>query len=360
MDRSGGVGQLTPGQASSPAPGGQPGGAPGTPPEAPSDAPLDLAIIGAGPCGLAVGVAAREAGLRAALFDRGCLVQSLVDYPTYMTFFSTPERLEIGGIPFVVADEKPTRREALAYYRAVASRNELDVRAYEEVVGVTPGAPGFRIESRHPGGEAGATLASAVVVATGALAEPNRLGAPGDDAPKVFHTFREGHPYWNQDVIVVGGGSSAVEAALALYRAGARVTVVHFEDRFDRGVKPWILPDITNRIDGGEVAVRWRTRIAQVRPDSVILRSEDDDALEELPNDWVFAMTGWRPDHSLLHSLGVRTDPETGIPEHDPETLETNVRGVFIAGVLTAGYDANKVFIENGREHGAAIVAALR
>jgi bacillithiol disulfide reductase len=228
------------------------------------------------------------------------------------------------------------------------------------VFGVTPAAPGFRIESRRRGGDARATLASAVVVATGALAEPNRLGAPGDDSSKVLHTFREGHPYWQQDVIVVGGGSSAVEAALALYRAGARVTVVHFEGRFDRGVKPWILPDITNRIDGEEVAVRWRTRVAEVRPDAVVLRREDDGALEELPNDWVFAMTGWRPDHSLLQTLGVRTDPDTGIPEHDPETLETNVRGVFVAGVLTAGYDANRVFIENGRQHGAAIVATLR
>ncbi|MDH3731993.1 MAG: YpdA family putative bacillithiol disulfide reductase [Gemmatimonadota bacterium] len=318
---------------------------------------LDLAIVGAGPCALAVGVAAREVGLRAALFDRGCLVQSLVDYPTYMTFFSTPERLEIGGVPFVVADAKPTRREALSYYRAVATRHELDVRAYEDVVRVVLENDAFRLETRPRGAAPRETLASAVVLATGALAHPNRLGVPGEDSSKVLHAFREAHPYWRQDVIVVGGGSSAVEAALELYRAGAHVTVVHFEDQFDRGVKPWILPDIVNRIDDGSIAVRWRTRVEEVRPDAVVLRSEDSE--EELANDWVFAMTGWQPDHAFLRDVGVRSDAETGIPEHDPETFETNVPGVFVAGVLTAGFDANKVFIENGRDHGEAIVAEL-
>ncbi|MFV1988016.1 MAG: YpdA family putative bacillithiol disulfide reductase [Gemmatimonadota bacterium] len=321
---------------------------------------LDLAVVGAGPCALAVGVAAREAGLRAALFDRGCVVQSIVDYPTYMTFFSTPERLEIGGIPFVVADAKPTRREALAYYRAVATRHEIDVRAYEEVVHITRDDRGFSLESRRRGGETREALASAVVLATGALGHPNRLGARGDDSPKVLHSFREAHAYWQQDVAVVGGGSSAVEAALALYRAGARVTVVHFEDGFDRGVKPWILPDITNRIEAGDIQIRWPSRVTEVRPDSVVLLNDLDGSLEELPNDWVFAMTGWRPDHVFLEDVGVRADPETGVPEHDPETFETNVSGVFVAGVLTAGFDANKVFIENGRHHGEAIVSVLK
>ena len=320
---------------------------------------LDIAVVGAGPCGLAVGVAARDAGLRAALFDRGCLVQSIVDYPTYMTFFSTPERLEIGGVPFVVADAKPSRREALAYYRAVASRHELDVRQYEEALAIAREEERFRLETRTRGGESRETLASAVVLATGALAHPNRLGVPGDDAPKVLHAFEEAHPYWDQDVLVVGGGNSAVESALALYRAGARVTVAHFEDRFDRNVKPWILPDIRNRIEGGEIGIRWRGRVAEVRRDTVLLRDESD-GLEELANDWVFAMTGWRPDHAFLHGIGVRTDPETGVPEHDPETLETNVAGVFVAGVLTAGFDANKIFIENSRHHGELIVPAVR
>lgn len=321
---------------------------------------LDLAVVGAGPGGLAVGLAAREAGLRAALFDRGCLVESIVRYPTYMTFFSTPERLEIGGIPFVVADAKPTRREALSYYRAVATRGDIDVRQYEEVVRITPEGGEFRIATRRRSGEEREIVATALVVASGALASPNRLDVPGGDSTQVLHAFREAHPYWDQDVLVVGGGSSAVEAALALYRSGARVTVVHFEDRFDRGVKPWILPDITNRIEAGDIGVRWRARVAEVRPGTVVLRREGDGTLEELANDWIIAMTGWRPDHTLLRKIGVEIDENTGIPRHDPETLETNVPGVFVAGVLTAGFDANKVFIENSRHHGDAIVAALR
>ncbi len=331
---------------------------------------LDVVVIGAGPCGLAVGLAVQEAGLRAALFDRGCLVQSIVDYPTYMTFFSTPERLEIGGIPFVVADAKPTRREALSYYRAVAARHALDVRQYQEAVRIHSGAEGFRVRTvkrrradagsgdARGDGSGGDVIAAAVVVATGALGHPNRLEVPGGDSPKVVHVFREAHPYFDQDVTVVGGGSSAVETALALYRGGARVTVVHFENRFDPGVKPWILPDLINRIKSGEIAVRWRTRIAEVRPDAVILC--EDGATEELRNDWVFAMTGWRPDHAFLHGIGVRTDPVTGVPEHDPDTWETNTRGIYVAGVLTAGFDANKVFIENGRHHGATIAPAIR
>jgi len=323
-----------------------------------SDNRIDLAIVGAGPCGLAASIAAGQAGLAARAFDRGCVVQSLVDYPTYMTFFSTPERLEIGGVPFVVAESKPTRREALSYYRTIAARHALDVRQYENVVGITPTDQGFRIDSRARAGPR-QTLAAAVVMATGALGSPNRLGVPGDDAEKVRYRFREAHPYFDQDVIVVGGGSSAVEAALGLYRAGARVTMIHFEDRFDAGVKPWLLPDIENRIDAGEIDVRWKPRLAAVRPQTFVLTGETGGAPEELANDWVFAMTGWRPDHSLLHALGVRTDPDTGKPDYDPETMQTNIPGVFVAGVITAGFDANKIFIENGRHHGPAIVRAL-
>jgi len=323
-----------------------------------SDGRIDLAIIGAGPCGLAAAIAAGEAGLVATVFDRGCVVQSIVDYPTYMTFFSTPERLEIGGVPFVVAESKPTRREALAYYRAIAARHALDVHQYEEVLGITSRDHGFLLDTRTRSGTRRETLADAVVIATGVLGSPNRLAVPGGDAKKVQYRFREAHPYFDQDVLVVGGGNSAVEAALDLYRAGARVSLAHFQDRFDRGVKPWLLPDITNRIEADEIHIRWKTRVAEVRSDVVLLRGEADGAPEALDNDWVFAMTGWQPEHALLDALGVVMDPDTGKPEHDPETLETNVRGVFVAGVITAGADANRIFIENGRHHGAAIVRA--
>jgi len=320
---------------------------------------LDLAIIGAGPCGLAAGVAATGAGLDTLLFDRGCVVQSILGYPTYMTFFSTPERLEIGDIPFVVADAKPTRREALTYYRAVAARHALKIRQYETVSEVVPEEGGFRLRTSTLSGETDEVIAAAVVVAIGALARPNTLDVPGEGRANVRYRFREAHPYYDQNVAVIGGGSSAVEAALDLYRAGARVTVIHFEDRFDRGVKPWILPDVVNRIEGGEIQVRWRHRVARVETGAIVIRHEETGVEEEIANDWVFAMTGWRPDHEFLHSLGIRTDPETGVPEFDQETMETNVEGIFLAGVLTAGFDANKVFIENGRHHGEMIVRAL-
>lgn len=320
---------------------------------------LDIAVVGAGPCGIAVGVAAKLAGLDAVLFDRGCLVQSLVAYPIYMTFFSTPERLEIGGVPFVVADAKPTRREALSYYRTVAHRHELDVRQYQEVVGIFGERGSFGLKTRDRHGDGREWSARAVVIATGALYQPNQLGVPGEGGEKVLHTFREAHPYADQDVAVVGGGSSAVETALELYRAGARVTVIHFEEKFDTGVKPWILPDITNRIEAGDIGVRWRSRVTAIGPREVRVQDEETGEVTGLPNDWVFAMTGWRPDQRLLRSLGVRIDDDTGVPAHDPDTLETNVPGVFVAGVITAGFDANKVFIENGRHHGELIVTGL-
>jgi thioredoxin reductase (NADPH) len=320
---------------------------------------VDLAVIGAGPCGIAVGAAARKAGLSVVLVDRGALCESLVHYPPYMSFFSTPEKLEIEGVPFVTSDKNPTRKEALAYYRGVARYFDLAVCQYESVERVEGRAGDFRLETRARSGRTRTRRARNVVVATGGFHEPNMLEVPGEDLPKVAHDYTEAHPYWNQDVAVVGGGNSAVESSLELYRVGARVTLVHFADDFDPGVKPWLLPDIRNRIEKGEVAVRWRHRVAEIRPESVLLRHEDTGATETLVNDWVLALTGWRPDPGILRELDVSVEPETGVPAHDPETMETPTGGVFIAGVLAAGYDANRIFIENGRWHGRAIVRTL-
>ena len=320
----------------------------------------EIAVIGAGPCGLGVGVAASQAGVGCVLFDRGCITRSIAGYPTYMTFFSTADKLELGGVPFISNGPRPTRREALAYYRAVARHFGLDVRQYEEVIAVEGKLGAFRLRTRRPGGSETEHRAAHVVFATGYFDSPNLLGVPGEDLPKVTHYYREAHPYYGQDCLVVGGGNSAVEAALDLYRTGARVTLVHFRTGLDRGVKPWIVPDITNRLENGEIAVHWRTRVAEIRERSVVLVSEETGERTEIANDWVFAMTGFTPDTRLLRSLGVSVDEETGIPAHDPETMETDVPGVFIAGVLAAGKDANKIFIENGREHGPRIVEAVR
>ena len=316
---------------------------------------LDLAVIGAGPCGLAVGVAAKRAHLACSLFDKGPVVSSLQRYPLYMTFFSTPEKLEI-GVPFVTAGDKPTRREALAYYRRVAEHFELDVRQYHAVVRVERTAEGFELEAQHPGAAERETIRSRhVVYATGYFESPNLLDVPGEDLPHVSHFFVEPHPYWQQRVVVVGGGNSAVEAALELSRVNARVTLVHFLSDFDRGVKPWVLPDITNRVKEGRVAVRWCSRVVEITRSHVVVRRDPDGDRETVPADFVVALTGYRADLRLLRSLGVQVDDTTGVPRHDPVTMETNVRGVYIAGVLSSGFDANKIFIENGREHGGRI-----
>ena len=316
---------------------------------------LDLAVIGAGPCGLAVGVAAKRAHLACSLFDKGPVVSSLQRYPLYMTFFSTPEKLEI-GVPFVTAGDKPTRREALAYYRRVAEHFELDVRQYHAVVRVERTAEGFELEAQHPGAAEPETICSRhVVCATGYFESPNLLDVPGEDLPHVSHFFVEPHPYWQQRVVVVGGGNSAVEAALELNRVNARVTMVHFLSDFDRGVKPWVLPDITNRVKEGRVAVRWCSRVVEITRSHVVVRRDPDGDRETVPADFVVALTGYRADLRLLRSLGVQVDDTTGVPRHDPVTMETNVRGVYIAGVLSSGFDANKIFIENGREHGGRI-----
>ena len=321
---------------------------------------VDLAIVGAGPCGLAAASAARTGGVSATVFDRGFITESIIHYPPYMTFFSTAEKLEIEGVPFILASGKPSRRDALVYYRRVVRHFELDVRQHEEVVEIEGGSGDFAVRTRTRDGTRGCCRARAVVVATGSFHEPNYLGVAGEDLPKVHHYYTEPDPYFDQDVLVVGGRNSAVEAALELFRAHARVTLVHIFDGIDQGVKPWVVPDITNRIKFGEVATRWRTRVAEIRERSVVLEHRDTGEREEIANDWVFAMTGWRASPLLLESLGVGVDEKTGIPHHDRATMETNIPGVYIAGVLAAGHDANKIFIENGRFHGRLIVDHFR
>ncbi len=321
---------------------------------------LDLAVIGAGPCGLAVGVAAKRARLTCSLFDKGPVAASLMRYPLYMTFFSTPDKLEI-GVPFVTAGDKPTRREALTYYRKVAEHFELDVRQYHTVRRVTSVDDGFELVAEHPGAAAPEAIrCRQVVFATGYFESPNPLGVPGEQLPHVSHFFSEAHPYWQQRVVVVGGGNSAVEAALELCRVGARVTIVHFLGDFDRGVKPWVLPDITNRVKEGRVAVRWCSRVVEIARSHVVVRRDPDGERETLPADFVLALTGYSADLSLLRSVGVAVDEASGVPRHSPETMETNTPGVYVAGVLASGFDANKIFIENGREHGGRICGHIK
>ena len=318
---------------------------------------IDVAIIGAGPCGLAAAISARAAGLDALVFDADCVVSSITQYPTYATFFSTAEKLSLGGVPFVTAGEKPTRRDALAYYRAVVRYFGIPVRQYERVTRVDGSAGAFVVRTNRRGVEH-ATDARAVIVATGYWGSPNRLGVPGEDLPHVSHAYREGHYAFQQNALVVGGGNSAAEAALDLWRAGARVTLVHFGPTFDKKIKPWVLPDFTNRVAEGAISAIWNTQVTAIGPETVSLRATDG-AMSTVQSDHVFLMTGFAPSVELLKQVGVSIDSLTGIPQHDAKSLETNVPGVFIAGVVVAGYDANKVFIENGRFHGDQIVARI-
>lgn len=319
----------------------------------------ELLVVGAGPCGLAVGVAARQAGIPCLLLDRRTIVSTIERYPLSMTFFSTPERIEIGSIPFIASHEKPNRRDGLIYYRRVAEHYGLDIRPGEDVVDVAcvPGSAGarFRVEvqRRH---DTRSYLAQSIVFATGYYDNPNFLDIPGEGLPHVTHYFVEGHTYWHQRVVVVGAGNSSVDAALECWRAGATVTLVHFGEGFDRTVKAWVLPDIVNRVKEGSIAVRWRSRIGAITPTDVEVVSDASGVSEMLPAEAVLAMTGYHADTSLLQRLGVPVDPLTGVPSHDEASMSTPVPGCYLAGVIASGNDANRLFIENARGHGDLIV----
>ncbi|MEO7360665.1 MAG: YpdA family putative bacillithiol disulfide reductase, partial [Gemmatimonadaceae bacterium] len=337
---------------------------------------VDLAIVGAGPCGLATAIAAMRAGLSAVCFDRGSLVNGIASYPAYMSFFSTAERLSIGDVPFIIATDKPSRRDALAYYRGVASLYGVQVRQYEVVqsldrlgsddvrfaadddVEIGTRVPRWAVNSRKRSGESCTTFAHAVVVATGYFGRPNRLGGvPGELLPHVSYRYTEGHAGWNEPVVVVGGGNSAVDAALDLYRAGAKVTLVHFGPELDANVKPWVRPDIMGRINDGVITARFNTRIVAVEAEAIVVR--DTDGERRIRATQVYTMTGYQPETALLTAAGVPSDAVTGVPAHNPDTLETTQSGLYIAGVIASGFDANKIFIENGRDHGKQIVASV-
>jgi len=317
----------------------------------------DLVIVGGGPCGLAAAVSAQRAGLRPLVIESNVVVSTIQAYPTYVRFFSTAEKLTIGGLPFVIATEKPTRRDALAYYRSVVTYFNIPLRQRERVTAIRGRSGDFSVISRNGDGEERTTSAGAVVVATGYFGSPNKLRVPGEELPHVTHVYKEGHEAFLQEVVVVGGGNSAAEAALDLWRAGARVTLVHFGPTFDKKIKPWVLPDFTNRVKEGLIAARWNSRVKAIEPTHVVLDTANGQ--DRVRADRVYVMTGFAPSLDLLRESGVAISEKTGIPQHDSDTLETSVPGIFIAGVVVAGYDANKVFIENGRYHGERIVARL-
>jgi thioredoxin reductase (NADPH) len=321
----------------------------------------DLLIVGAGPAGLATAIAAHAARLDYAVLEKGVLVNSIFHFPRAMTFFTTPELLEIGGLPFVTPYEKPTQWEALRYFRRVADSYSLRIELGTSVTSLQREPAGFVLgaSARGQNGEPRSEQRRArrVVVASGYYDHPNRIGVPGEDRPHVSHYYDEPHAYYRKDVVVVGGKNSAAIVALEIHRAGGRVTLVHRRARLADSVKYWIRPDIENRVKEGAIAARFESRLLEIGPRSVSL--EGPGGRETLPAEAVFLMTGYRPDTTLLEQAGVRVDRETGKPEHDPETLETNVPGLFVAGSVAAGSETSRIFIETGRFHGEAIVRSI-
>ena len=318
---------------------------------------FDLLVVGAGPTGLACAIEAQKAGFRVALVDKGCVCNSIFHYPAHMTFFTTSERLEIGGIPFPSVNAKPTRGEALEYYRQVAAYYRLDVRQYHRVESVTGADGAFTVHTVDRFGRPGAIEAHKLAISTGYYDLPNWMDIPGETLSKVHHYYHDPHPYYDTDVMVIGGKNSAAIAALELWRSGARVTLVYRGPEVQPHVKYWIKPDIENRIKDGEIKAYFSTQVVEITPDAVVV--ETPTGRETLPNDFVFAMTGYHPDFSFLERVGVRFVGEDRLPVCDPETLESNIPGIYLAGVIVAGSRTSEIFIENGRFHGRQIAASL-
>ncbi len=320
---------------------------------------VELLVIGAGPTGLACAIEAQRAGFTAVLVDKGCLCNSLFHYPSNMTFFTTPELLEIGNMPFSSPNQKPNRNEALEYYRKVAEHYKLDLRQYENVDRVDGANGNFTVHTTDRFGRSLQHRARKLVIATGYYDLPNYLGIPGEDLNKVKHYYHEPHPFYGLDVLVIGGKNSAAIAALDLWRHGAKVTLVHRGSEMHRHVKYWILPDINNRVKNGEIKAYFDSNVTSIGEDDATLATPQGPIT--IANQFVFALTGYRPDFAFIESLGVTLDEANDrCPVCDPATLESNVPGIYLAGVVVAGERTNEIFIENGRFHGQLIAQALR
>jgi thioredoxin reductase (NADPH) len=319
---------------------------------------VDVVVIGAGPTGLSCAIEAQRAGFKVVSIDKGCVVNSIFHYPANMTFFTTSDLLEIGGIPFSSANVKPNRQEALEYYRRVAAHYKLDIAQYQWVKTVLGSDGKFQVTTTDRNGNVYDYFAKKIIVATGYYDLANHLHIPGEDLPKVFHYYHEPHPYYDHDVVVIGGKNSAAISALELYRHGARVTLVHRGEKMHSHVKYWILPDIENRIKNGEIKAYFSSTVHEIGTDYVDVFTPQ--GILRLKNDFVFAMTGYHPDYDFLRSMGIELSSEQFRPACDFENFESNVPGIYVAGVIVAGSRTNEIFIENGRFHGLQIAEHLK
>ncbi len=315
----------------------------------------DLIIIGAGASGLACAIEAKRRGYDFTVIEKGSVVDAIYRFPVNMIFFTTADLLEIGDIPLVSTELKPKRADALKYYRRVVEHYRLPIRDYEKVLSVRGSEGNFQVRSRDRHEVEHQFRCRRAIVSTGYYDNPNRLGIPGEDLPKVSHYFDEPHPYFGKKVAVIGGQNSAAETALDLYRNGVEVTLIHRGEGIGKHIKYWVAPDIQNRIDRGEIAALFSSEVVEIRPREIVVKTPE--GVKVLENDHVFAMTGYHPDFRFLRSMGVEVDSETLVPSHDPETLETNVKGLYLAGAIVSGRMTNKIFIENGRFHGQQMFA---
>jgi thioredoxin reductase (NADPH) len=318
---------------------------------------FDVAVIGAGPTGLACGIELTRRGIRVVLIDKGCVVNSIYNYPINMTFFTTPELLEIGDIPMTSLNEKPGRTEALKYYRRVADHYKLDVRQYQTVESIGGEDGAFVVHARDACGTAQDYEVKKVILATGYYDIPNKLNVPGEELPKVIHYYKEAHPYYNQDVVVIGGKNSAAISALELWWTGARVTLVHRNEHLAKAIKYWIKPNIENRIKNGEIKAYFSSSVTEIREGSVTIATPE--GAVTIKNDFVFAMTGYKPDFEFMARHGIPLEMKDQRPRTNPETLESERKGMYLAGVIVAGVHTNEIFIENGRFHGKLVAEGI-
>ena len=316
---------------------------------------FDVAIIGGGPIGLACGISCKQMGLSYIILEKGSLVHSIFNYPVSMTFFSTSDKLEIGNVPFISRNAKPTRDEALEYYRRVTLHFQLNVHLFENVSTIKKNTNGFNIETSKSN-----FYARFIIVATGFYDIPNLLGIPGEDLPKVHHYYKDPHLYFKQKIVVVGSANSAVDAALETYRKGAEVTMVIREPEIQQNVKYWVRPDIVNRIKEGSISAWFNSSIKEISENEVIISTPEGEI--HISNDFVLAMTGYMPDFSFLQQMGIEIVEKDNIvlPDHNPDTLESNVAGIFLAGVICGGSQTNKWFIENSRIHAPIITEEIK
>ncbi|GGE56017.1 YpdA family putative bacillithiol disulfide reductase [Priestia taiwanensis] len=314
-------------------------------------------IVGGGPCGLAAAIALQNIGMNPLVIEKGNIVNALYNYPTHQMFFSTSEKLAIGDIPFIIEGRKPVRNQALSYYRTVTRLKDIRVHAFERVEEVRKEENSFVVRTTKQTGEETVYEATYVIIATGYYDHPNYMNVSGENLEKVSHYFKEGHPYFDKDVVVIGGKNSSIDAALELEKSGARVTVLYRGKEYSPSIKPWILPEFEGLVRNGDVQMVFESHVKGITETSVIYTVHGKEY--EIQNDFVFAMTGYHPDHSFLTKMGVQIDAETGRPLFKEETMETNVEGIFIAGVIAAGNNANEIFIENGRFHGDLIASKI-